>query len=123
MRLLHHRPTEIILAISFSILGCAIIQLPELILFLREYIRNLWFQTHSFFKGSHKKEFKTNNTKTSNEANIRYFQSATRVTPTTTEYLSETKLGLEDKLRLILERMDQQELKWDQKFESLKNNH
>ena len=108
---------------SFLILGCAIIQLPELILFLREYIGNAWFQIHSFFKGSRIKKFNTNNNKTSKEANIRYFQSAAILTPTTTECISEAKLGLEDKLRLILERMDQQELKWDQKFESLKNNH
>ena len=88
---------------------------------MREYIRNVWSQTHSFVKGSHKKGFKSNNTKRSSEANDTYFRSATSVVSATTEHISEAKLGLEDKLKLILERMDQQELKWDLKFDSLKN--
>ena len=106
----------------FFILGCAIIQLPELILFLREYTRNVWSQTHSFVKGRYKKKLKSNNTKISSEANDRYFRSAASVACITTEFISEANLGLEDKFRLILERTDKQELKWDLKFESLKNN-
>ena len=90
---------------------------------MREYITNAWSQIHSFVKGSHKKEFNSKNTKISSEANDRYFRSAISVAPATTEYISEGNLGLEDKLKLILERMDKQELRWDLKFESLRNSH
>ena len=68
-------------------------------------------------------DLNSNNTKINSETNDRNFRSTASVTPTTTEYISKANLGIEDKLRLILERMDKQELKWNLKFESLRNNH
>ena len=86
-----------------------------MISFLREfvkkrYFKNTWSQTHLAVKGYHEKG------SNSNKANI-------RVAPITKEYMTEANLGVEDKLRLIMERMDSQELKWDLKFESLKYNN
>ena len=94
------------------IAGCAIIQLPEMISILHEFVKkrffkNTWSQTHFSVKGHRE------NGCNSNKANI-------SVAPTAKEYMTEANLRVEDKLRLILERMDRQELKWNLKFESLK---
>ena len=113
-----------------SITGCAIIQLPELISFLREfvrkrYVKSTWSQTHFSIKRHLEKGSNSNKTMISNEPkepNNRNVRSEISVAPITLEHMSEANIGVEDKLRLILERMDRLELKWNLKFESLKYN-
>ena len=112
----------------FLIAGCAIIQVPELISFLREFVRKRyikirWSQTHFLVKRHHEKGSNSNKTMISNEANNRNVQSDISMTPITLKKMSEVNLGVEDKLSLILERMDRLELKWDLKFESHKYNY
>ena len=99
-----------------------------MISFLRDfvktrYVKNTWFQIHFSVEGNHKKGSKSNTTKINNEANNRNERSDMSISPITMKYVSGTNLGVEDKLRLISERMDRLELKWDLKFESLKYNH
>ena len=112
----------------FLIAGCAIIQVPELISFLREfvrkrYIKNRCSQTHFLVKRHHEKGSNPNKTMISNEANDRNIQSDISIAPITLKHISEVNLGVEDKLSLILERMNRLELKWDHKFESIKYNY
>ena len=80
-------------------------------------------QTRFAVEGNHKKEFDSYNAKISNKDDSTNSRSDISVFPITKKHISEADSGVEDKLRLILERMDRQELKWDLKFESLKYNH
>ena len=106
----------------FIIIGYAIIQLPEFILSLHGFILNKCYKSsllYSSIAGKHDKRSNLGEPKKNDKVMKRSTQSWMEASYPEQEYSLNANEGVKEKFRYILRRMDQQDLKWEQKFELL----